>query len=195
MPAKILPFARHALAPDVSSKASTDNLPLDARINGRCHLAGTPRSRHFSNVLGFTPSDAAMMDTRSQSNVVLMERDYSDKSSECQRQNGGGLNLLKILQFVAIEDRDMIDDAEVENEETAIRMRAKAAMKAYREAPTRAWSMREMAKFLHVSGKNYESYESKPERGVPIAVIARFCNFAGEDINWILYGRRIRKTG
>jgi hypothetical protein len=80
---------------------------------------------------------------------------------------------------------------DTENEEAAIRRRAKEAMLAYRES--RRWSMREMAAFLHVSQKNYEAYEGKPERGVPISVIARFCRYAdGGDINWILYGKRAR---
>jgi hypothetical protein len=190
MPAIILPFTRHAGAPS-SSNESMESRPPEALMIGSRHLCGTPRpgSRHFSTVRDFTPSDAAISSINCQSNVVLIAPHLSDKSSESQRQNDGRPNLLNCLRLV------MADDADIENEEVAIRMRAKMAMKTYREAPTRKWSMREMAKFLHVTAKNYEAYEGKIERGVPISLIARFCQFAGEDINWILYGKRTRKVG
>ena len=84
------------------------------------------------------------------------------------------------------------EDYPIDNEETAIRVRAKSAMKSYRAS--RNWSMRQMAKFLGVSAKNYEAYEGKPERGVPPSVIARFCLYSGADLEGIMFGKKLRRA-
>jgi len=80
----------------------------------------------------------------------------------------------------------------IENEETAIRERAKTAMKAYRAS--RNWSMREMASYLGVTAKNYEKYEGDPARGVPPSVIARFCRNTGAELEWIMLGKKLRRA-
>lgn len=80
----------------------------------------------------------------------------------------------------------MADDNE--NEELAIRERARTAFRAFRT--TRGWSQREMAKFLQVSEDNYESYESRDDRGMPLSLIGRFCKFTDTDANWIMCGTK-----
>jgi hypothetical protein len=76
-------------------------------------------------------------------------------------------------------------------EEIGIRQRIKGAMIAYQTS--RGWSQREMADFLQISLKNYEGY-LKPERGVPVGIIARFCNFTNTDVNWIMGTQKVRAT-
>lgn len=184
MPAKILRFPRrHARAP--SSKALRGTRPSEARMIGSRHLWGTPRpfSRHFSTALGFTPKDAAISSINFQSNVVFMVPYNSDKWSESQPQLGGRDNPLKCLQL-GMKD----DPVHIDNEEAAIRARAKEAMKAYRLS--RRWSMREMATYLGVAANNYEKYEGDLGRGVPASVIARFCRYTDNDLDWIMLGKK-----
>lgn len=161
------------------------------------HLCGTdPRSRHFSSARGPTPSDVAISATKFQSNVVLMRRQYSDKSSESQRQIGGRRKRLNSLPYGLLQHEviAMAEEDHIDNEETAIRQRAKQALRAYRES--RGWSMREMAVYLGVPAKSYERYESDASRGVPAGVIARFCRFTDTDLNWIMLGKKqARKAG
>jgi len=83
----------------------------------------------------------------------------------------------------------MYDVDAAENEELAIRRRIKTAMLAYRTAQD--WTQLEMAKFLQVTRRNYEAYEGKEDRGVPVSVIARFCKFTHTDTNLILFGKRL----
>ena len=70
----------------------------------------------------------------------------------------------------------------------AIHERVRFAFKAYRES--RGWSQKDMADFLHISQENYKKYESHPERGIPIDIIARFCRYTDTDANYLFYGRR-----
>lgn len=78
--------------------------------------------------------------------------------------------------------------------ERAINNRAKTAMRNYRLASGR--SMREMAEFLQIDPDSYEQYEGtkpkskQPARGVPAWVISRFCDFAQQDIDWIMFGKK-----
>lgn len=184
MSADILPFHVRALS---SSKASNGRRPLDRLMIGNRHLCGTlPRSRHFSNALEDTPSARASFSSSSQSNVVAMSAAYSYKKSEVKRLLPGRRKSSELLSWDMPKSQD--------NEELAIRARIKPALRSYRES--RGWSQREMAKFLQVTLKNYEAYESKPERGVPAGIISRFCIFSGADIEWIMLGKKpLQRTG
>jgi hypothetical protein len=198
MSAVILPFTRHARAPS-SSKESSENLPFEARTIGHRHLCGTDfRSRHFSTVLDFTPKDAAISPTKSQSNVVLMRPEYSDYLSDCQgahlRQFGGRPNPLNSL--------DLVMGTSAKRTE-GIQRRIKAAMLSHRTA--KGWPAKRLAEVLGVSEDSYEKYESTtpdPKTGkvrkVPDHVIAEFCDITDTDVAWIMLGRKppqIRKTG
>ena len=80
----------------------------------------------------------------------------------------------------------MARDRERSPEWLAIHERVRRAFKAHREA--RGWSQRDMADFLQISKKSYQSYEGRPERGIPTDVIARFCKYTDADANYLLYG-------
>ena len=67
-----------------------------------------------------------------------------------------------------------------------IQARIKDAMRRYREE--KGVTQRDMAAWLQISHKSYSSYESRSDRDVPIALIVRFCDWAGIDLFWILRG-------
>jgi transcriptional regulator with XRE-family HTH domain len=79
-----------------------------------------------------------------------------------------------------------------DDDEVAIRRRVKEAMKSYRAS--RHWSLHEMAIYLGISANNYQKYEGDASRGIPLSVIARFCRYTGADLDWIMLGKKGRKT-
>jgi len=74
----------------------------------------------------------------------------------------------------------------------AIKARIKDAMRKWRAA--RQLSQAEAASLLGISRRTYEKYEGDPVRGVPYAVLARLCLVADIDAEWVLLGRKRRKT-
>lgn len=87
----------------------------------------------------------------------------------------------------------MTEESDTENEELAIRRRVKAAMREYQAR--RGWPGWKMAEFLRITENNYEAYAGNNSRGIPLAVIARFCEYAEYDISLLLYGKHARRTG
>lgn len=198
MSAKILHFQTPSVSDKNSSNASSGS--FKCRISGNRHLWGTVfLSRHFSSAFSARPSSrpAPMIvgQLREVDDVLLISQ-YSDYSSERQGQIRGRLGRAKKIILSALYHwlGNAVMTDRNENEEVAIFQRARASLRAFRTS--KGWSQREMAKFLQVSEDNYEKYESDDERGVPVIVIARFCEYTDTDVNWILYGRRsAAKTG
>ena len=166
--------------------------PFERIMIGNLHRWGThPRSRHFSKALGLTPNDLAYIASTVQSGRsgdLLRALAFGlgiaelipDAPSDIQLLFSRKLDyLLAFLAFLSRGNNKM-------NEMEDIQRRVKLALRAYREA--RGWSQREMAGFLHLSVKNYESYEGRPERKIPTDIIARFGRYADHDANWLLYG-------
>ena len=166
--------------------------PFERIMIGNLHLWGTqPLSRHFSKALGLTPNDLAYIAKTFQSGRsgdLLRALAFGlgipelipDAPSALQLLFSRKLDwLLAILAFLSRGNIEM-------NEEADIQRRVKLALRAFREG--RGWSQRQMADFLHLSVKNYESYEGRPERKIPTGIIARFGRYADHDANWLLYG-------
>jgi len=74
----------------------------------------------------------------------------------------------------------------------AIRSRIKAAMQQWRAA--KHFTQGEAAGLLGVSRRTYEKYEGDPKRGIPMHVVAQFAVVADADIEWLILGRKRRKT-
>ena len=168
--------------------------PWERIIIGNRQRCGTqPLSLHFSAAFGLTPNSLA----------YAMSNGQSGRSGDLLRALALGLGIPELIPdapdavhrlFVRKLDALLIaiDLAgrgnNKMNEMEDIQRRVKVALRAYREA--RGWSQREMADFLHLSVKNYESYEGRPERKIPIDIIARFGRYADHDGNWLLYGMK-----
>ena len=74
----------------------------------------------------------------------------------------------------------------------AIRARVKAAMKQWRAL--RGITQVEAAAMLGITRRTYEKYEGDAVRNVPVKTIAAFCLVADVDADYLLLGRRRRKT-
>lgn len=79
----------------------------------------------------------------------------------------------------------MVDDNLVEQEK-AIQQRIKHAMRDYRAKNN--LTQQQMAAYLGIAHKNYSSYESRPDRWVPISLIVRFCDYSETSTQWIFRG-------
>jgi len=74
----------------------------------------------------------------------------------------------------------------------AIKGRIKDAMRKWRAA--KQYSQAEAAGILGISRRTYEKYEGDPGRGIPYHVLAQFCLVAEVDTDWLLLGKKRRKT-